>query len=282
LKLGCGGVLLLLGILAPTSAGAQLFDFDSAPVHASLPIDQTVGGLTAHFSATGQGFSIQPADQLGFTPAGFGGLCIYSNSIFQADLLVSFSATLTDFAILYSPEEYGCDDSAIMRVTAYMDGALAGTATTTAPAPGTWPTGTLSISAPAGFNQVVVHYDHRPVCSDYGPVFLADNMSVTVSTTSVPPAGPGAPSWVVAPNPFHAATEVRLNLARSEALTVTIHDAAGRLVRTLARGALFEAGVRSLGWDGRDQAGSPVRSGVYFCRVASERGARTSPMILRR
>ena len=82
--------------------------------------------------------------------------------------------------ILYSPQELGCDDSATMRVTAYMNGVFAGTATKTAANPGTWPTDTLSISAPAGFNSVVVHYDARPpTCQDYGVIFMADNMSVT-------------------------------------------------------------------------------------------------------
>jgi hypothetical protein len=48
-----------------------LFDSDNAPVHTPLPISLTVGGITTRFSATGQGFSVQPADSLGFTPVGF-------------------------------------------------------------------------------------------------------------------------------------------------------------------------------------------------------------------
>jgi hypothetical protein len=165
-----------------TSEPSVLFDFDNAPVHTSLPIDLTVGGVTAHLSATGSGFSIQPADTLGFTPAGFGGYCLYPNSVFAADLHVSFSRTMTGFSILYSPQELGCDDSATMRVTAYMDGAFVGTNTATVPVPGTWPTGTLSINTSQPFNSVVVHYDSRPpTCQDWGPIFLADNMIVTPS-----------------------------------------------------------------------------------------------------
>ncbi len=45
-----------LGICATAMAQPVLFDFDSAPLHSSLPIDLTAGGVTAHFSATGQGF----------------------------------------------------------------------------------------------------------------------------------------------------------------------------------------------------------------------------------
>ena len=275
-------LLLVLGALVPASAGAQLFDFNSASRGAPLPIDQTVGGVTAHFTATGDGFSIQDADVMGFTPVGFGGLCIYPSSIYLSDLLVSFSVPLTSFSIMYAPQELGCDNSAIVRVTAYMNDVLSGTATTTAPAPGTWPVGTLSYSDPAGFNHVVVHYDQRPACGDWGPIFMADNMNVTTMTTSVPMTGSDELSWAVAPNPFRATTQLRIQLERTEAITVTIHDASGRLVRTLARGAVFQPGVAALEWDGRDEAGSVVRSGVYFCRLATERGTRVSRMILRR
>jgi hypothetical protein len=178
----CAGVIGALAVVCAATAQPVLFNFDNAPVHTSLPIDLTVGGITAHLSATGQGFSIQPADTLGFTPAGFSGLCIYPNSVYGADLLVGYSRTMTAFSIMFSPQELGCDDTATMRVTAYLNGAFAGTATAMASPPGTWPTGTLSITVPQGFNSVVVHYDHRPPsCQDYGTIFLADNMIVTPS-----------------------------------------------------------------------------------------------------
>jgi hypothetical protein len=162
------------------------FDFDNAPVHTSLPVDVSVDGLSAHLSATGAGFSIQPFGSVGLAPAGMSGLYIFPNSVFAADLLVSFSERVSDFSILYSPQELGCDTSATMRVTTYLDGAAAGTSTATAPVPGTYPTGTLSIAVPTGFNSVVVHYDARPAtCADWGPIFLADIMTVTRMCTPI-------------------------------------------------------------------------------------------------
>lgn len=277
-----GSALLLVGALWPATAGAELFDFDGAPIHSGLPIDQTVGGITAHFSATGQGFSIQPANTLGFTPAGFGGLCIYPSSVFAADLLVSFSVTITDFSIMYAPQELGCDDTATMRVTAYMDATSVGTATAKAPFPGTWPTGTLSYSNASGFNHVVVHYDLRPACGDWGPIFMADNMNVIGATTSVPPVGSPEPRPLVRPNPFRATTEVRFQLDRSGPLTVTVHDVSGRLVRTLVREVLLPAGPARLEWDGRDDAGAEARGGVYFCRVKTDGGETVTRVVMRR
>src|SRR5262249_54074270 len=149
-------------------------------IHSSLPLDLTVGGLTAHLAATGQGMSIQPANTMGFTPLGFGGLCLYPNSVFASDVQISFSTSLTDFSIMFAPQELACDDTATMRVTAYINSNLVGTSLAMAPVPGTWPTGTLSFSWAQGFNNVVVHYDHRPpTCGDWGPIFMADNMVVT-------------------------------------------------------------------------------------------------------
>jgi hypothetical protein len=68
-----------------------------------------------------------------------------------------------------------------MRATAYLNGVLVGSNVGYASPPGTWPTGTLTYTNAAGFDRVVVHYDYRPpTCTDYGPIFLADNMTVTV------------------------------------------------------------------------------------------------------
>jgi hypothetical protein len=179
--------LIVLTCLLIVRAQAQsvLFDFANAPQYTSLPLNLTVGGVTANFSATGQGYSIQLDNCQGLSPAGFTGLCIYPGSVYAADLIVDFSTPLTDFSILYAPEEYACDSSATMRVTAYLNGALVGTATTNAQA-GTWPSETLRFSSAQSFNHVVVHYAAAPVTGgDYGPIFMADNMAVTPAPSPI-------------------------------------------------------------------------------------------------
>ncbi|TWT42306.1 hypothetical protein RAS1_34360 [Phycisphaerae bacterium RAS1] len=172
---------VLVANFVPRRTGA-IFDFDNATPGSSLPISLTLGTLTANFSATGSGYSIQRADTLGFTPAGFGGYCLYPSSVFAADLIVDLGPSLvSDFSILYSPQELGCDDSARMRATAFQGGVQVATNTATAPLPGNWPTGTLRVSAAQGFDRVIVHYDARPpTCQDWGPIFLADNMVVLI------------------------------------------------------------------------------------------------------
>jgi len=162
---------------------SETFTFDNAPAYTTLPLDLTVDGLSAHFSASspsGGTFAIWPYDTWGISPPGFEGLSLFPTSVFGADLIAEFSEPLVDFSVLYSPQELGCDDSATLRATAYMDGDVVGTSTITAPNPGTYPVATLRIAVPGGFNRVVVHYDSPPpTCQDWGPIFFADNVTVT-------------------------------------------------------------------------------------------------------
>lgn len=194
--------LVVLAGLLVARAGAQtiLFDFDNAPLYAPLPMDVTAGGITAHLAATGQGYSIQSASTAPVAPVGFSGHYLYPSSVYAADLAVTFSQPLTAFSIQYAPQELACDDSATMRVTAYLNTLPVGTSTTNATAlcVCTWQVQTLSITTTQYFNNVVVHYDARPpLCQDWGPIFLADNMTVTLAPPPIIPTdvakSPGGP-----------------------------------------------------------------------------------------
>jgi hypothetical protein len=173
-------VLSISGLLAgQATAQGVLFDFDAIPYHTPLPLDITVGDITASFSGTGASYSIQIANIGGITPVGFSGNCLYPNSVYPADLLVSFSQAIQDISMMYAPSEMGCDTSATMRITGYLGGVFVATSTATAPNPGTWPTGVLTLSSPQGFDSVVIHYDAFPNCENAAPMFVADNMTVT-------------------------------------------------------------------------------------------------------
>lgn len=65
-----------------------------------------------------------------------------------------------------------------------------------------------------------------------------------------------------APNPFNPATSIRFNLARRSEVSLKIYDNAGRLVRDLFEGFL-DSGPQSVKWNGRDDSGKAVASGVY-------------------
>ena len=66
------------------------------------------------------------------------------------------------------------------------------------------------------------------------------------------------------PNPFNPRTEIRFDLAEdAPGVELWIYTARGQVVRRLHQGAL-PAGRHAFVWDGADDAGRPVSSGVYF------------------
>ncbi len=180
----------LLGVLA-SSASAQLvlFDFNNGPQFTSTPVDQISGGIRAHFTATGQGFSIQNTQQvIGMLPTGFSGLGMNPNSVFIADLIVSFfdASTssvldLSSVSFMIAPQELACDTSSTIRMYAYHGTNLVTFVDATAPGDVfTWPTITPSITSAQPFDNIVVHFQAGPPSGgDWGPIFVADNLRVT-------------------------------------------------------------------------------------------------------
>ncbi|MEJ2720063.1 MAG: FlgD immunoglobulin-like domain containing protein [bacterium] len=66
-------------------------------------------------------------------------------------------------------------------------------------------------------------------------------------------------------------------------MTLRIYDTAGHLVRTLVDETQTpRAGGFELSWDGKDDAGREVSSGVYFCRLTARSPVQTIKMVLLR
>jgi len=95
-----------------------------------------------------------------------------------------------------------------------------------------------------------------------------------------------APTWVTAfagprPNPATSAgTRFAFTLGRPAMASVTLSDVAGRRVRTLVGD--FEAGPNTLMWDGRDDGGARVGSGVLFAQFKGDGVHGTRKVILAR
>jgi hypothetical protein len=68
------------------------------------------------------------------------------------------------------------------------------------------------------------------------------------------------------PNPFNPTTSVPFDLARAGRVQLVVFDVSGRRVRTLVD-AEFPAGRHQQVWDGFDDAGGRVASGVYVVRM---------------
>ena len=69
--------------------------------------------------------------------------------------------------------------------------------------------------------------------------------------------------WQNSPNPFNAATTIRYLVPRAGPVELVIYDILGRRVRALVEDSV-PAGTYSITWDGRDDQGQPVASGVFL------------------
>ena len=83
----------------------------------------------------------------------------------------------------------------------------------------------------------------------------------------------------VNPNPFNPVTTVTYGVPTDASVRLAIYSVAGRLVRTLVDGEVG-AGHRTVVWDGRDDHGREVGSGVYFCRMEAAGFDDTAKMVL--
>ena len=81
------------------------------------------------------------------------------------------------------------------------------------------------------------------------------------------------------PNPFNPRTDIRFDLPSAGPVELAVFTVAGRRIRTLVAGEL-SAGHHSITWDGRDENGEAVPSGIYLYRVVSESGRATNKMTL--
>lgn len=69
------------------------------------------------------------------------------------------------------------------------------------------------------------------------------------------------------PNPFRQATWIAYTVARTAPVELRVYDAAGRCVRTLVD-AETGPGMHRAAWNGRDDSGSQLASGIYFYRLS--------------
>jgi M6 family metalloprotease-like protein len=81
------------------------------------------------------------------------------------------------------------------------------------------------------------------------------------------------------PNPFNPTTTIQFVLPVSARARLTVFDPSGRRIRTLVDGFLRADRYRAV-WDGRDESGRRVGSGVYFYRLEADDFHRTRKMIL--
>ena len=81
------------------------------------------------------------------------------------------------------------------------------------------------------------------------------------------------------PNPFNPKTEISFSLEGSGIIQLSIYNIQGKLICNLANGH-FVAGTHKIGWNGTNNLGQDVGSGVYFYVLSTETGQLTRKMLL--
>jgi hypothetical protein len=114
--------------------------------------------------------------------------------------------------------------------------------------------------------------------SGEGDVFITKLSSPTNVTEGNQPAIylNGVSSY---PNPFYYKTSITYNLPKSGHTRVCIYNVKGQLVASLLDTYQI-SGEHSLEWDGRNQNGRSISSGIYMCRIMSSGEAETHKMLL--
>jgi len=82
------------------------------------------------------------------------------------------------------------------------------------------------------------------------------------------------------PNPFNPMTTFHFETPREEVVTLDIYDSAGRRVNSLIRGRVFMAGRHNMTWQGEDDRGRHLASGVYHYRLQVGKEQRVGKLTL--
>jgi 3-phytase len=113
-----------------------------------------------------------------------------------------------------------------------------------------------------------VHADDRVHAYDWANIAAATGLCLGSPCWPVDASDPATAASRVAviPNPFRPHAALQYRLATAATVEVSIYDLRGTRVARLTDGRQ-PAGQHTLAWDGRDAAGRPLPSGVYFVRL---------------
>jgi len=122
----------------------------------------------------------------------------------------------------------------------------------------------VAVSCEGAYAYRVRAVDAAGVAGAYSDPYVLP-CDVVLGTDS-PVTGPRvAWSWA-RPNPFHPATSIYFRIPAAGRVEVEVFDSKGERVRALPHRS-YGAGVHAIPWDGRDDAGHALASGVYFYRI---------------
>jgi flagellar hook assembly protein FlgD len=116
-----------------------------------------------------------------------------------------------------------------------------------------------------------------------GTVYFDDlGVQVIGNTTAVKNRGDLPATFELSanyPNPFNPSTTIRYGIPQDGPVSLVIYNILGQQIRTLVDTPMM-AGRYSVVWDGRNQSGTTLSSGVYFYRLQAGPTALVRKMLL--
>ena len=71
------------------------------------------------------------------------------------------------------------------------------------------------------------------------------------------------------PNPFNPVTEITYELPTASTVFLKIYNILGEEIKTLVNSKAQTAGIYTVAWDGRDDDGVMLGSGIYFYKLTA-------------
>lgn len=136
------------------------------------------------------------------------------------------------------------------------------------------------------FNDAAVQTFEIPVSGEPTNIILDKDGWILKTIDSIISSGEGSsplptefalhPNF---PNPFNAGTTITFSLPQRSEVVIRIYTLTGREVRTLVQQS-YSAGTHPVSWNGLDDGGEPVASGLYFCQLKAGPFSQSRKMLL--
>ena len=83
------------------------------------------------------------------------------------------------------------------------------------------------------------------------------------------------------PNPFNPSTTIKYHIPKPTVIELVVYNSAGKKIRTLSSGNA-NPGIHTTVWDGKNDNGRDIASGIYFYRLVAGDFVQTRKMVLLR
>jgi hypothetical protein len=147
-----------------------------------------------------------------------------------------------------------------------------------------WTQYTLDVEVPTGVGVTALETRLHVYSTFVGTVYFDDlTVQKVGTTTAVGSTNSNIPKVFDLsnnyPNPFNPSTKIQFAVPNEQNISLVIYNILGQRIRSLVQG-VHSAGQYTVTWDGKDEAGRTVESGVYICRLETGSIALVKKMLM--